>query len=341
MSFNIKSEQHGIASSVGYEDDVASLSPASDNEDGNGNENENDNEDMYEDSGDLDMAAAGTKVWLVRMPKFLRDRWLEMEDAGSDDLGTVRLRQDKPNDIRLILADTEATKDLPKEYKLDITNQNVTNTYVFAEENLARFGKHGAVTGASENNASSGPTGSSSMRADNSNKRKRYQPYSRVYIPKNTAIAGKVFHECSLTVSSADKSYADFVAQRQLASSTAPRPQVTLLTEIPGVTSALAGPSMREGNSMFMRSQKREKERAQAEGKAARIPKNELLDLLFKLFEEYDYWGMKGLRERTRQPEAYLKEVLEPIAILNKKGPYTSKYCLKPEYKGQGRSVVS
>ena len=63
------------------------------------------------------------------------------------------------------------------------------------------------------------------------------------------------------------------------------------------------------------------------------MPQKELLDLLFRLFEEYEYWSMKGLKERTRQPELYLKESVESIANLIKKGPYTSKYNLKPEYK--------
>ena len=63
------------------------------------------------------------------------------------------------------------------------------------------------------------------------------------------------------------------------------------------------------------------------------MPKKDLLDLLFRLFEEYEYWSMKGLNERTKQPESYLKESLESIANLIKKGPYTSKYSLKPEYK--------
>jgi transcription initiation factor TFIIF subunit beta len=42
---------------------------------------------------------------------------------------------------------------------------------------------------------------------------------------------------------------------------------------------------------------------------------------------------MKGLREVTNQPEAYLKEVLEEIAIMNRSGPYNGKWSLKPEFK--------
>ena len=39
------------------------------------------------------------------------------------------------------------------------------------------------------------------------------------------------------------------------------------------------------------------------------------------------------MKERTRQPEAYLKESLEQVAMLVKKGPYALKYTLKSEYK--------
>lgn len=83
-----------------------------------------------------------------------------------------------------------------------------------------------------------------------------------------------------------------------------------------------------------MRAQKKDN-KLSSEGKATRIPRNELLDLLFKLFEEYDYWSLKGLKERTKQPEVYLKEVLDDISTLIKKGVYSMKYCLKPEYKNR------
>jgi transcription initiation factor TFIIF subunit beta len=47
---------------------------------------------------------------------------------------------------------------------------------------------------------------------------------------------------------------------------------------------------------------------------------------------------MKGLREVTNQPEAYLKEVLEDMAIMNRSGPYNGKWSLKPEIKNMRTS---
>lgn len=63
------------------------------------------------------------------------------------------------------------------------------------------------------------------------------------------------------------------------------------------------------------------------------MPKNELIDALFQCFSEYPYWPIKGLRQKLAQPEAYLKLVLEEIAVLNKSGKFALKWCLKPEYQ--------
>ena len=42
----------------------------------------------------------------------------------------------------------------------------------------------------------------------------------------------------------------------------------------------------------------------------ARMPRNQLLDQLFALFRETLRWSIRPLREKTQQPEVYLKEVL-------------------------------
>jgi transcription initiation factor TFIIF subunit beta len=60
----------------------------------------------------------------------------------------------------------------------------------------------------------------------------------------------------------------------------------------------------------------------------ARMPRNQLLDLLFSLFREKPRWSIKPLRERTQQPEAYLKEVLTAIATLNRSGEYNGLWEL-------------
>ena len=40
---------------------------------------------------------------------------------------------------------------------------------------------------------------------------------------------------------------------------------------------------------------------------------------------------MKALRAELQQPEAYLRETLEKIAVLAKSGPFSTHWSLKPE----------
>lgn len=65
------------------------------------------------------------------------------------------------------------------------------------------------------------------------------------------------------------------------------------------------------------------------------------MDMLFAAFEQYPYWSFKGLVEHVKQPHSYLKEVLGEICNFIKKGPYTAKYQLKPEFAGAaGRAAA-
>ena len=72
----------------------------------------------------------------------------------------------------------------------------------------------------------------------------------------------------------------------------------------------------------------------------ARIPRNQLLDLIFNLFRDIPRWGIKPLREKTQQPEAYLKEVLSEVAALHRSGEYNGLWELKENFKGDGVSAT-
>ena len=63
------------------------------------------------------------------------------------------------------------------------------------------------------------------------------------------------------------------------------------------------------------------------------MPQNELLDLIMKCFREYKYWPLKALKDRLKQPEAYLKSTLENVAQLIRQGPFAMKWQLKPEMR--------
>jgi transcription initiation factor TFIIF subunit beta len=84
-----------------------------------------------------------------------------------------------------------------------------------------------------------------------------------------------------------------------------PKRQVQMLSHSGAIPdgSYLYNPKSNQPFGKFTGSSVQTKADAQ-NNKATRIPKNELLDLLFKCFQEYAYWSLKGLREYIKQPEA-------------------------------------
>lgn len=72
----------------------------------------------------------------------------------------------------------------------------------------------------------------------------------------------------------------------------------------------------------------------------ARIPRNQLLDQIFNLYRDQARWPIRALRERTQQPEVYLKEVLSEVAFLHRSGEHNGLWELKESYKGDGVCFV-
>lgn len=72
----------------------------------------------------------------------------------------------------------------------------------------------------------------------------------------------------------------------------------------------------------------------------ARMPRNQLLDHLFVLFQEQPRWSIRPLREKTQQPEAYLKETLSQFAFLHKSGEFNGLWELQENYRSAGVSII-
>jgi len=75
--------------------------------------------------------------------------------------------------------------------------------------------------------------------------------------------------------------------------------------------------------------------------KKDRMPREELIDLIFLAFDRKKYWDFKSLLKHTDQPQAYLKEILGEICVYNKRGPNRSLYELKPEYRGKKQETTT
>ncbi|KAG0053274.1 hypothetical protein BGZ83_001374 [Gryganskiella cystojenkinii] len=271
-------------------------------------------DDIDEDgnvAGDLDLTKAGTQAWLVKIPNFLAERWSTVNKEGVD-LGKVRIfEQPNPDPnaplYQLILPSDPLTADLPKTYTLKMNPQQVTNTFVFTE-----------------------PTGPHPK-----------PPHQPGYpTGKATSIMATVKHECAVTPEVGSAEYREIMKSRNIVAAKKGGRSVQILGE-----DNLADPAGGRGG-MFLPGVGirngfiQKKVKVQMDQKTTRMPRNELMDLLFAAFEKYPYWSRKGLVEYAKQPQSYLAEVLNEICDFIKKGPYTAKYQLKPEFAA-GRAAAA
>ncbi|GAQ90045.1 Transcription initiation factor IIF beta subunit [Klebsormidium nitens] len=67
--------------------------------------------------------------------------------------------------------------------------------------------------------------------------------------------------------------------------------------------------------------------------RARDLSTDDLRDLLFSLFERKQRWTLKDLVAETRQPHSFLKEVLNDVAVYNKRGEFQGSYELKADFK--------
>ncbi|KAJ1966033.1 hypothetical protein GGI12_000351 [Dipsacomyces acuminosporus] len=246
-----------------------------------------------DDLDDLDMSEVGNKVWLVKVPQFLAQKWSE-RDANGEEIGKVRI-YDKPdkngNSISLILSDNERNGDIPKEYNLKVINNQVQNMLIFSENKSPKSDIKPTSTLANKT------------------------------VP--TSLTGTVHHECIVTPTFNEK-YQNIMRKRAVEAGK-PARTMRFISEQHRNTSMFK-PNER---SAFITTQRK----ATADNRMARMDRKDLMNLLFSAFEKYPYWSFKGLVEHTRQPAAFLKEVLADVAVLNKRGPYASTYSIKSEFR--------
>ncbi|TKA55091.1 hypothetical protein B0A55_13428 [Friedmanniomyces simplex] len=299
--------------------------------------------EAYEDDIDTSFPDPAAQAWLVKVPEDLWKAWAEVYKDAPDDtpieVGKMRIYHQPPEEQ----ADTKKQKiqirlhqNVPqlqgvgKQYNVAVTTSDYSNVVVFSEKDLP--GHKPQPFGRSNRQANSKPTGipSRDQRYGNTtNTTSSKYGRSRSAIPKQTSLAPRIQHEASATpVMNADYE-ASFA--RTWAAHMAPKSHTTYLGAVdrgmhPGLSSNLNtfssfGLSARPGKG---------NKRGTANGAAAgrskdknvRVSKPELLDALQGCFRRYRYWPLKALRIELRQPEAWIKEVLEEVAVLVRSGDF-------------------
>ena len=86
----------------------------------------------------VDTENADTKVWLVKVPKFVAEHWASIEEPGVE-LGRMRIYKDRTANnipkVKLILPEDqdESSVPIPKNYNVTMTSITARNQYVFTE----------------------------------------------------------------------------------------------------------------------------------------------------------------------------------------------------------------
>ncbi|KAH8179684.1 transcription initiation factor IIF, beta subunit domain-containing protein [Sarocladium implicatum] len=312
-----------------------------------------DEEDLYEDAGDLefyDPNADGNRfeaLYLARLPKYLWDSWAKLLEGLDDDnevrIGTLRTwsSQDSQGQerqhLRMLLEGHSAHQLVPVEYDLEVTDKAVQNHFIFSEEDLPGFK---AKSKARADAAALGMPASllrpkyEPQERRTYDRRSRYQPYYRKAVPKKTKIVGKIAYD--MRVEPVDKREEERILSRKMFEAGNLRPGTQIVSRYQARKAVQSGTAQSRdfGADLVKAAVPPPKPKKGEHLKAARLPPNELRDLFFICFREFQYWSMKALRQRTQQPENYIRSQLVDggIGVLHKSGPFANHYSLHPSY---------
>ncbi|ORY87758.1 transcription initiation factor IIF, beta subunit, partial [Protomyces lactucae-debilis] len=240
---------------------------------------------------DLELAHAGDKVWLVKLPRFLFERWENC--AEGTDLGTLKINEANRRDMKVVLSpelqggdSKDGQPEIPVEYALEMINSNLHNTYVFSEPPLPP-------------------------------------------LQSGQAIRGRVVHDC--LVKPVDNLHYRNLLRGRTTAADVPRRRVISMND--NGTNFIQPGQLGGSKSFNTFIQSKTGQAVKCRDVNARLPLKDLYDAIFKCFEEYEFWSLKAFKKKLKQPEAYLKDTLDNIATLHKRGPHVGTWELKQETK--------
>jgi len=293
-------------------------------------------DEFYEDTGELSMPKKGDPkkdVWLTRIPDWLYDavsKWDDLAEGNDNDpvqIGEVLAFAttsgiDKSRPMRVFFNDKwRAKANLPTAFQLDPSQTSDTvlgNTYVFTEKDLPGY----KPTGFGQGNRGAGQGGYGAVQDPKARIQKRSK-YKKA-IPKQTSLVGHATRHYNANPLET-KEYKDFSAARikQAIQGSHTKTVITKDTDVTNYN------NLQKRFESFIKPITKQKSQ---QNKAARVSREELVDMLHNAFDEFQYWPMKSLKQRTKQPEQYLKEVLPEIAQLIRSGSFASTWQRLPMY---------
>ena len=254
---------------------------------------------------DLDLSNAGRGVWLVKVPKYIAERW---ESApGGTEVGKLKIQrraQQKP--LVSLAMDDSLIKPMLDNDELEQKNAIPKDHQILMRPDMQTLGVFSHTLGQPPS-VSEEAAGSSSG-----------QPSGT---PDKLALEGKVAQRAECRPIEG-KTY-DTMETAAIRSAIKPK-SVSKMLKNP--VNTYKPVSNHASNIAYDK-------RKQTEGKKSRDDKDHVIEILMSLFEKHQYYKINDLVKYTKQPVTYLKEVLKDVCNYNMKNPHKNMWELKPEYR--------
>ncbi|KAK0723981.1 transcription initiation factor IIF, beta subunit-domain-containing protein [Apiosordaria backusii] len=308
-------------------------------------------EDLLDESADLefydkfeDTADTYDRMYLTRLPSYLWEAWSKLDDDAEIEIGKIRQFQNKDGKMQLQMLlhnNIQPHQELPKEYNLDVHNFDVHNTFVFSEQDLGSYAaknKERAKALAAGIPAHLLRQQQQKQSGESSDRGRRTGPYTRKAIPnlvlltfvvcRKTRIAGRIKHEVLCTPA------ANPETERFLFSRTKKTQETKKNVKVYAAGTNPQGLSGDKEWAGYLKVTDKPSKAKKMENKTARWPENQLLDAIAECFGRHRFWSIKAFRNEIPQPEVYLRETLEKIAVLHRSGRFANHWQLRDEYQG-------
>jgi len=285
----------------------------------------------------VDLTNQNRPVWLVKVPKYIADRW--ESGAGGTSVGKISFnptpgggdpevmfklseemskeRKAKKSSSSNNLSSANGNKKVSDFHAWSTTNQEIPSDYkldflkpvAVQSQHLAVLSQTTVATGKdkSEENDKEGP-----------------QSTDSTGVRKKLTLEGRVSRraECKALHTTTSEVYMKVKREALL------KPTITArkLKKINKLDVNVFKPVSNHAFNVA-HTQKRK-----AEGRNFREDEHTVMEALFALFEKHQYYNIKDLVMATKQPVKYLKTILNEVCRYNVKPPHKNMWELKPEY---------
>ncbi|CAK7236211.1 hypothetical protein SEUCBS140593_009541 [Sporothrix eucalyptigena] len=335
-------------------------------------------DDIYEDAGDLEFFDATQpgnpfgNMYLVRVPPYVWEAWDKLDDDAEIQVATLRQWTELTKTgeakyrMRMLLRnDLGNHQNIPKEYELELPmvdtgaggaqkaqastqNTQIKNTFIFSEQDLPGFkakNKERAQAAAAGIPAHLLRKNDRVEKPPQSNNRYHYrrqprQEFFRKAIPKKTTVSGRVRHE--LNCAPVKNAESDMILNERARAAMIPKAQVKFGDASKPEFRIIGSGGIASQNyaNDFIKTAQPPPKVKKVETKTARMPENDLLDLIFNCFARFRFWSMRALRAEIPQPEIYLRHTLEKVADLHRSGRFANNWELKSENRKDGSATA-